>query len=139
MDADARRIRVLVAEDNRDLAAAICALIAAEPDMQVDTTVDRVSQLVDAVTSNAAHVLVLDLNLQGESSMQTLLQLQESHPRMSVVIYSGHDLRELGPAFAHIERCEYVAKASDPEQLIGAIRRAAKWAKDAGDEPGVHR
>ena len=133
MDTGGNRIRVLVAEDNHDLAAAICALISAEPDMQVDGIVERAGRLLEAAAGDAAQVLVLDLDLRGESSIPVLHQLQRDHPCIAVVIYSGHDPRDLGPAFARIERCEYVAKTGDPDELIAAIRRAAdKKAAGAG-------
>ena len=127
------RIRVLVAEDNRDLAAAICALITAEPDLQVYGTVDRTCDLLDAAARHVAQVLVLDLNLGGESSVPALLQLRQSHPAMAIVVYSGHDQRDLGPVLAQASHCEYVAKTGDPDELIGAIRRAAQGAAGAGN------
>ena len=126
------RIRVLVAEDNRDLLAAICALIAAEPDMQVHGTVDRVCQLLDTAATRGAQVLVLDLDLGGESSVPTLVQLRQSHPGMAIVVYSGYDPCDLDAVLAQTGRCEYVAKTGDPDELLGAIRRAANRATDAG-------
>jgi DNA-binding NarL/FixJ family response regulator len=133
MGTGADRIRVLVAEDNRDLAAAIAALIAAEPDMQVDGTVDRVGHLLDAAVGNTSHVLVLDLDLRGESSVPALVQLQQTHPRLAVIVYSGHDPRDLGPVLARVDRCEYVTKSGDPGELLGAIRRAAIRTAGAGN------
>jgi DNA-binding NarL/FixJ family response regulator len=127
------RVRVLVAEDNRDLLAAICALIAAEPDMQVDGTVDRACHLLDAVAKKGTQVLVLDLDLGGESSVPALLQLRRSYPGMAIVVYSGYDQYDLSTVLRHMDRCEYVAKTGDPDELIGAIRRAAKSATGAGD------
>ena len=126
------RIRVLVAEDNRELAAAICTLIAAEPDMQVDGTVDRAGHLLDAVAKQGAHVLVLDLDLGGESSVPAMTQLHRSHPGMAIVVYSGYDQCDLGAALAQMDRCHYVAKTGNPDELLGAIRRAAKAAAVSG-------
>jgi DNA-binding NarL/FixJ family response regulator len=130
-----KRIRVLVAEDNHDLAAAICALIAAEPDMQVDGTVASASQLLHAAASHGSHVLVLvlDLDLGGESSVPALTHLQRSLPLLAVIVYSGHDSRDLGAVFARTDCSEYVTKTGDPEELISAIRRAAGRAAGAGD------
>jgi DNA-binding NarL/FixJ family response regulator len=127
-----KRIRVLVAEDNGDLLAAICALVAAEPDMQVVGTVDRACHLLDAAAKHGSHVAVLDLDLGGESSVPALMQLRRSHPGLAMVIYSGYDQCDLGTVLAQTGHCEYVAKTGDPDELIGAIRRAAKGAADTG-------
>ncbi len=132
METGADCISVLVAEDNHDLVAAISAVIADEPDMRLDGSVDRVCHLLDAVARTTSDVLVLDLELRGESSMPALVQLRRNHPRLAVVVYSGHDRRDLGPALAQVARCEYVTKSGNPEELIDAIRRAAKRS-GAGD------
>ena len=132
MESGNNRIRVLVAEDNRDLAAAIRALIAAEPDMQVHGTVGRTCDLLDAAAKHAAHVLVLDLDLGGESSVPALVQLRQSCPAMAIVVYSGYDRCGLSTVLAQTDCCEYVAKTGDPDALIGAIRRAAQGAAGAG-------
>ena len=127
------RIRVLVAEDNRDLAAAICALIAAEPDMQVTAPWVAPATCSMRPRSKAAQVLVLDLDLGGESSVSALMQLRQSCPAMAIVVYSGYDQRDLSTVLAQTDRCEYVAKTGDPDELIGAIRRAAQGAAGAGN------
>jgi two-component system, NarL family, invasion response regulator UvrY len=133
MGTDGKRIRVLVAEDNPDLAAAICALIAAEPDMQVDGTAASTTRLLDAAVAGGSHVLVLDLDLGGESSVPALVHLQRSVPRLAVIVYSGHDSRDLGAVLTLTNCSEYVTKTGDPEELISAIRRAAGKAAGAGD------
>ena len=133
MEPGNNRIRVFVAEDNNDLASAICALIAAEPDMQVGGTVDRAGHLLELATQQGTQVLVLyDLDLGGESSVPTLLQLRKSHPGLAIVVYSGYDQGALGAALEQTDHCEYVAKTGDPDELIKAIRRAAQAARCAG-------
>lgn len=126
-------IRVLVAEDNRDLCDAVCALVAAEPDMQVVASVRRASDLLQAASTNDVSVLVLDLDLNGESSLPALQAMRRARLPLAVVIYSGHDQRDFGAAFADAGPCEYVAKTGDALELLGAIRRAAATTAGAGN------
>ena len=126
MTLDPQRIGVLVAEDNRDLCDAVCALIDAEPDMQVTGTAMRVSDLLDGTRAAAAGVLVLDLDLGGESSVPALQSLRAQRPQLAVVIFSGNDRDTLAPVFAKIGRCEYVMKTGDVLPLLDAIRRVAQ-------------
>ncbi len=125
-------IGVLVAEDNRDLCAAVCELIATEPGMHVTGTAERVAQLLDVVPTTAAHVLVLDLDLAGESSVPALKAFRAAHPERAVVVYSGHDPGSLASVLAQIGRCEYVTKTGDALELLDAIRRGAPNATGAG-------
>ena len=126
MTLDPQRIGVLVAEDNRDLCDAVCALIDAEPDMQVTGTAMCVSDLLDETRAAAAGVLVLDLDLGGESSVPALQSLRAQRPQLAVVIFSGNDRDTLAPVFAKIGRCEYVMKTGDVLPLLDAIRRVAQ-------------
>ena len=126
MTIDPQRIDVLVAEDNRDLCDAVCALIDAEPDMRVTGTAMRVSELLDGTRAAAARVLVLDLDLGGESSVPALQTLRAQWPQLAVVIFSGNDRDTLAPVFAQIGRCEYVMKTGDVLPLLDAIRRVAQ-------------
>jgi DNA-binding NarL/FixJ family response regulator len=123
---DPERIGVLVAEDNRDLCDAVCALIDAEPDMQITGTATRVSELLDGARAAAARVLVLDLDLGGESSVPALQTLRSQRPQLGVVVFSGNDRDTLAPVFASIGRCEYVMKTGDVLPLLDAIRRVAQ-------------
>jgi two-component system response regulator DesR len=124
-----RETGVLVAEDNDDLRGAMCALIEAEPDMHVTAAVDCVAGLLAAARTAPPQVLVLDLDLAGQSSVGALRELSRAEPRLGVVVYSGHDRASFGMAAQEIPRCEFVTKSGDATELLDAIRRAA----EAGD------
>lgn len=129
---DEHPIEVLIAEDNSDLCAALCDLILAQPDMAVAGTVGRVPELLGIVTTTTARVLILDLDLAGQSSVPALQAFRAAHPGRAVVVYSGYDPQTLGPVFAGDGSCEYVTKTGDPQELLDAIRRGARKAADAG-------
>lgn len=131
--AQGKSIGVLVAEDNGDLCAAVCELIAGESDMQVTGSVQRTGELLRIVHTTTADVLVLDLDLAGESSLPALQALRAAQPRVAVVVYSGHDRRLLGHVFAQMPQCEYVTKNGDSMELLAAIRRVAQTKTGAGD------
>lgn len=121
----ANGIQVLVAEDNRDLCDAVCALIAGEPDMRVAGTAARVADLPAAVRAAMPRVLVLDLDLAGESSLPALQAVRAQQPQVAVVIHSGHDYATIAHLLAEVGHCEYVTKTGDVAQLLAAIRRGA--------------
>jgi DNA-binding NarL/FixJ family response regulator len=117
--------RVLVAEDNTDLSAAVSELIDAEPDMQVVASVSDTEALLQTARDAAVHVIVLDLNLAGESSVPAMKRVQHELPDVAVVIYSGYDRHDIEGALVSLGRCEYVSKTGDPVTLLEAIRRVA--------------
>src|SRR6476619_3190180 len=105
--------RVLVAEDNADLSAAVCELINAESDMQVVASIVESGTLLETARDAAAHVVVLDLNLGGESSVPAMKRVQHALPDVAVVIYSGYDRHDIADGRGSLGRCEYVSKTGD--------------------------
>lgn len=120
-----RHIPVLVAEDNADLCDAVCALVDAEPDMEVVAAVNHPSGLLDKVRGTGARCVVLDLNLSGESSVPALLDLRAAAPEVGVVIYSGYDRCDIESALPISAECEFVSKTGDTTVLLDAIRRVS--------------
>jgi DNA-binding NarL/FixJ family response regulator len=121
--------RVLVAEDNADLSAAVCELIASEPDMRVAASIDNCSALLSTARDADVDVVVLDLNLSGESSVPAMKTVQRELPDVAVVVFSGYDRQDISSALASLGHFEYVSKSGDPSDLIDAIRRARTSAR----------
>lgn len=119
-----RRTRVLVAEDNADLAGALGALVQGEPDLELVGTIDRAGDLLRAASVDV-DVVVLDLNLAGESSVPAMREVCARSPRVAVVIYSGYDRADVSAALPALGRCEYVSKSGDALELLAAVRRVA--------------
>ena len=132
MDGAQENLRVLVAEDNADLCAAVCALIDAEPDLRVVAAIDRVEQLLDSVREHVADVVVLDLNLDGHSSVAPMQAVLRHLPHIAVVVYSGYDRSDLATALPMLGACEYVSKTGDALELLDAIRRAYRVKHPSG-------
>ena len=65
-------LRVLIAEDNDDLRDLLVTLVSAEPDLKCVGTADDVDAVIAGTAEHKADVLVLDLELQGRSSIDVL-------------------------------------------------------------------
>lgn len=137
MDASQPPIRVVIAEDNGDLATALCALFEQEPDLQVTATVGRCEELPGVLHRDAAQVIVLDLDLGGQSSVTPLQALRREIPGLGVVVYSGYDYADVSSALPRLGTSEYVSKSADPAELLAAIRRAARISATASGTAGA--
>ena len=126
MSIDSERIRVLVAEDNVDLASAVSELLQTEPDMDVVGVVGDAASLCDSVRVLDAQVVILDLNLSGGSSVPAMQAVRRERPRTGIVVYSGYDRAELASALPTLGDCECVSKSGEVTDLIDAVRRTAQ-------------
>ena len=126
-------IRVLIAEDSADLRAALCALVELEPDMAIVGTVERGDAILESVRVGRARVVVLDLNLGGESSLAPMRAVLREIPQLGVVVYSGYDRCDIADALASLGVHEYVSKSAHAAELLAAIRRVAVGATGGGN------
>ena len=123
-------IRVFLTEDNADLSAALQAVLHAHDDIRCMGTAHSLAELVNDARSAEAGVVVLDVELQGESGLRRLPELRERLPGVEFVIFTGHDHPEMKRAALSSGAAAYIVKSSGPESLVDAIRRAG------GRKPG---
>lgn len=116
-------IRVLVAEDNEDLRDLLVTLISAEDDMECVGTATDVDAVIAACTGGRdADVLVLDLELQGRSSIDVLKSVRSSGSKITIIVFSGHSHPEMIRHTLAAGADAYVPKSGDFELLFDAIR-----------------
>lgn len=118
------RIRVVIAEDSDDVRDAVRMLIDNEDDLTCVGDTGRFDGVTELCETSKAGVLVLDVGLQGQSSLHLLPVLRSQLPKLRVVMFSGFSNPELVRAAA-AEGADYVLKSGDMSELFDAIRRVA--------------
>jgi DNA-binding NarL/FixJ family response regulator len=117
-------LRILIAENHPDLSEAVARIIDSEPDMRCVGQVPNVAEVLPAARELAAEALVLDLSLQGGSSMQLIEELKAVLPALRIVVFSG--LANTEEAARETKRrgaAEFVSKGCDFNVLLDALRR----------------
>ena len=116
-------LRVLIAEDNADLRDLLVTLVSAEPDLKCVGTAEDVDTVIIACTAeHKADVLVLDLELQGRSSIDVLKTVRGNGSKITIVVFSGHAHPEMIRHTLAAGADAYVPKNGDFELLLDAIR-----------------
>ncbi len=115
-------LRVLIAEDNDDLRELLVTLISAEPDLKCVGTATNVDAVITGTAEHKADVLVLDLELQGRSSIDLLRTVRRSGSKITIVVFSGHAHPEMIRHTLAAGADAYVPKSGDYELLLDAIR-----------------
>lgn len=119
-------LRVLIAENHPDLSEAVARIIDSEPDMHCVGQVPSVTDVVSAARESSAEVLILDLSLQGGSSLTLIEELAAAMPRLRIVVFSG--LADAEAAARETKRrgaAEFVPKGCDFNVLLDALRRGS--------------
>ena len=115
-------LRILVAEDNDDLRDLLVTLISAEPDLECVGTANDVDGVLASTAEHQADVLVLDLELQGRSSIDLLKTVRRNGSKISIIVFSGHSHPEMIRHTLAAGADAYISKSGDYELLLDAIR-----------------
>jgi len=122
-------LRVLIAENHRDLSDIMSQLINTEPDMRCVGQVADAGDVVEAARRTEADALILDLMLQGGSGLPLVTELAQALPSLRIIIFSGvafsedvaREARRRGAA-------AFVTKGADFEVLLDAVRGGSQAA-----------
>jgi two-component system, NarL family, response regulator NreC len=123
--ADREKTTIVIADDHTVVRQGLRLLIDADPALQV---VAEAGTIPDAERLTRAHrpsVLVLDLNMHGESGLEAIPRLRGDAPDTAIVVLTMQD----DPGFARqalqAGALGFVLKEAADEELLEAIRLAA--------------
>jgi DNA-binding NarL/FixJ family response regulator len=118
-----RSLRVLIAENHRDLSEVMSELIDTEPGMHCVGQVSDATEVLRKARESAADVLILDLTLQGGSGLPLIEELTTAMPELRVIVFSG--LANSDEVSREVKRrgaAAYVTKGCDMQILFEALR-----------------
>lgn len=118
-------ITIVLADDHQVVRAGLRLLLEAEEGFRVIAEAGDVASTERRVTAYHPRVLILDLNMPGESSLPAIPRLRASAPDTQIVVLTMQN----EPAFARealrAGAIGYVLKEAADDELVQAVRLAA--------------
>ncbi len=118
-------IRIVLADDHEVVRTGLRMLLDSQPDFEVVAEASDADSARRYVRGHHARVLVLDLNMPGGSSLETIPTIREESPDTGIVVLT----MQKEPAFARealsAGALGYVLKEAAHAELVEAVRRAA--------------
>jgi two-component system, NarL family, response regulator NreC len=131
------RVTVVIADDHKVVRAGLRLLLETEAGFEVVAEAGDVPSARRYVRAHRPGVLVLDLNMPGESSLSAIPKLREEAPETQIVVLTMQD----DPAFARealrAGALGFVLKRSAESELIEAARLAARGEPYLNPQLGV--
>jgi DNA-binding NarL/FixJ family response regulator len=121
-------IRVVVADDHTLVRQGIVALLEKAGDIQVVGQAEDGNAAIDRVAGLRPDVLVVDITMPGRNGIQVLETLRSADQATAVVILSMHGDPGLVRLALHRGASGYVLKDAVTDDLLAAIRAAARGA-----------
>jgi two-component system response regulator NreC len=126
MSEEATDVRIVLADDHAVVRVGLRMLLNAEPDFEVVAEAGNTQDAARFVRGHHPNVLVLDLNMPGESGLELIPRICEEAPETRIVVLT----MQRDPAFARQALTSgalgYVIKDAADAELVQAVRLAAE-------------
>jgi DNA-binding NarL/FixJ family response regulator len=119
-------LRLVIGENNADLAMTLSLLLDAEADMRCVATVASSSAVLAALDSHAPNAFVLDLSLDDGSSLPLIATLRARLPKAAIIVHTGYQNESLQEQCLRSGADAVVIKTGDIDALTTALRQATR-------------
>ena len=121
-------LRIVIGENNPDLALTLSLLLNAESDMSCVATAASADAVLAAVDEHSPNAFILDMSLDDGPSLPLIRVLRGRLPAAVIVVFTGHKNELLKQHCMQAGADALGVKASDFEDLTVALRLAAQAA-----------
>jgi DNA-binding NarL/FixJ family response regulator len=126
MDAiDTTGLAIVIADDHALVRAGLQRIVESEPGLRVTGQANDGPDTLARLADTRCDVLLLDLDMPAPSGLELIKRVRAHWPQLSIVVVSMHNQPQMVRAALAAGVDDYVAKDSDPEVLIAALRRVA--------------
>jgi two-component system, NarL family, response regulator DesR len=119
-------IRVLVAEDARQVRETVVALLGLEEDIEVAAALASGEDVVSAALEHRPDVALLDIGLPGTDGISAAAELTRRLPTCRVLILTGTAAPATLAAALRAGASGYLLKEHPAADVVGAIRAVAR-------------
>lgn len=118
-------IRVVLADDHVILRAGLAELFAGQDDMAVIGQAGDGETLIELLRRNVPDVLLLDLNMPGESGPVLLGRVRQNWPNLPVLVLTMHGSPSIVQRSLEQGARGFLSKGCDIQTLMTAVRKLA--------------
>ncbi|MFZ0384061.1 MAG: response regulator transcription factor [Solirubrobacteraceae bacterium] len=118
-------ITLVVADDHQVVRAGLRLLLESEPRFVVSAEAGSVADAIAAVERLSPRVLVLDLNMGGESSLEAIPGLRQRAPETQIVVLTMQNDPGFAGAALRAGALGYVLKDAADAELLAAVSQAS--------------
>jgi NarL family two-component system response regulator LiaR len=120
--ASERSIHVCVADGQALVRKGVCALLAAEPDIEVVGEAETPVDIVDVVERKQPDVILIDLTLVPDDGVEAIHQISARNPATRVLVLTSVGTDERIFAAIKAGAVGFLLKSCEPSDLVRAIR-----------------
>lgn len=122
-------IRLIIVDDHAIVRHGLKQILALAPDMTVVGEAGSGEELHSVLKRTACDLVLLDMNMPGLAGVDLITRLRGEYPGIPLLILSMHAEGQIASRALKAGASGYLTKDSDPEILVGAIRKVSDGGK----------
>ena len=129
-----KQIRILVADDHAVVRRGLRHIFAMSPDVVIAAEAVNGREVLEKLPVTQVDVLLMDISMPDTDAVDLVKRVKAGHPQVSVLVHSMHAESPVASRMLKAGASGYITKDSEPEQLVGALRKVAGGGRYIGAE-----
>jgi DNA-binding NarL/FixJ family response regulator len=129
-----KQIRILVADDHAVVRRGLRHIFAMSPDIVIAAEAVNGREVLEKLPLTPVDVLLMDVSMPDTDAVDLVKRVKAGHPQVSVLVHSMHAESPVASRMLKAGASGYITKDSEPEQLVGALRKVAGGGRYIGAE-----
>jgi len=120
------KIRLLLVDDHQVVRSGLRMLLGGESDVEIVGEAGTAKEALEAVPKLKPNIVLMDIGLPDMSGIEATSEIKRLYPEVAVVALTIHEDEEYFFKMLEAGANGYVPKRAAPEELLTAVRAAAK-------------
>jgi DNA-binding NarL/FixJ family response regulator len=125
-------IRVFVADDHAVVRRGLRHILALSPDILIAAEAVNGTEVLEKLRTTPVDVLLMDVSMPDTDAVDLVRRVRTELPRVAVLVHSMHAEGPIASRLLKAGASGYVTKDSEPEELVGALRKVAAGGRYIG-------
>lgn len=121
--------RILIADDHSVVRGGLKQFLSSAPDLEIAAEADTGKKAIEILGRQSFDLVLLDIALPDIDGLEVLRRIKSTFPDLPVLIFSMYPEEDYALAALNGGAAGYLMKDSDPDEILAAVRRAAKGAR----------
>lgn len=126
-------MRILLADDHAIFRSGLRRILEEELPGAVLGEVASIAELAEALGNQPWDILILDISMGGQNSLNALPSLKQSRPHVGVIVLSMYGDRPFVVRALRAGASAYITKEHAPEELLRALRAVSAGRRYIGE------
>lgn len=122
-------VNILIADDHAIVREGLKQIIKDDPQMVVSGEAGTGPEALDLLSKGAYDIVILDVSMPGPSGLEVLKQIKARWPELPVMMLSMYPEEQYAIRALKSGASGYLTKENAPDELVAAIRKAARGGK----------